>query len=702
MAEYSKNSAIQIPQSICAAFNQRVKIWLAVIAFTLIFLALQERMEWFVKYPAELALPFTEILNIAMGWFVSKTTPLFRAITWLLEYPMTWMRDLLHWLPWPVLIAISALISHRAGGWKLTIFTATSLFYMLVVGYWEESMNSLALIAVSVPLAVLTGFVIGVWGYTSRRAERVIMPTLDLLQTIPAFAYLLPILLLFGFGPVVGLIASLLYSFPPMVRNTIVGLRGVPTEIVESGLMSGATPQQLFWLARIPTALRQILLGVNQTTMASLSMVIVASIIGGTSDIGWEVLSTMRKAQFGESLLAGIVIALMAMILDRITWGIATRDSNDIGEQSWFTRYRYWVMGTLVAVILMGLSRFIPALLKFPETWIVYPAASLNDALQWIVINFQPLIETVKTTSLFFFMLPLRVGLDQTVTPYTWGFELTLVHSFVYLMIVLAAAAVAFRYVAAGVAIAIVLFGIIFYVGLTDMPWPALAIILVIFGHQLGGWRLALGTFSGVAFLLFAGMWDKAMLSLYLLGVAVSVSFLIGTFLGTWAAHNEYVSRTMRPINDTLQTMPLFVILIPIVMIFKIGEFTALLAIIAYAYVPAFRYTEHGLRNVSKEVLEAARSMGCTPAQLLWQVKLPLALPNIMLGLNQTIMYGISMLVIAALVGTNGLGQEVYIGLSKGDFGIGMVAGAGMAIIAIVADRMCQAWKHKYETRIAT
>ena len=135
-------------------------------------------------------------------------------------------------------------------------------------------------------------------------------------------------------------------------------------------------------------------------------------------------------------------------------------------------------------------------------------------------------------------------------------------------------------------------------------------------------------------------------------------------------------------------------------MIFKIGEFTALLAIIAYAFVPAIRYAEHGLRNLPSEVLEAARAMGCTPRQLLWQVKMPLALPVMMLGLNQTIMYGIAMLVIAALVGTNGLGQRVYIGLGDGDFGISMIAGVGMAIIAMIADRMTQAWSKKRQEEL--
>jgi len=123
-------------------------------------------------------------------------------------------------------------------------------------------------------------------------------------------------------------------------------------------------------------------------------------------------------------------------------------------------------------------------------------------------------------------------------------------------------------------------------------------------------------------------------------------------------------------------------------MIFKIGEFTALLAIIAYAIVPAIRYTEHGLRNLPSGVIETAKMMGCTDSQMLWSVKIPLALPVMMLGLNQTIMFGIAMLVIAALVGTNGLEQTVYIGLSDGNFGVGLIAGMGLAIIAMIADRI--------------
>ena len=217
-------------------------------------------------------------------------------------------------------------------------------------------------------------------------------------------------------------------------------------------------------------------------------------------------------------------------------------------------------------------------------------------------------------------------------------------------------------------------------------------VILGLMAWQVGGWRTAVFAVAGMAYLLVTGIWVPAMRSVHLCGAAVLLSFLVGGLLGVWGAHSRRMSAFLRPINDTLQTMPLFVFLIPILMFFQVGEFAALLAIMAYAIVPSIRYTEHGLRNVRPDLIEAARAIGCTRLQVLWQVKLPLAIPEIMLGLNQTIMFGLAMLVIAALVGTQGLGQQVYIALAKADMGKGTVAGLGMAVIAMIADRIIQSW----------
>ena len=330
------------------------------ILLTLVLLANRDAVGWLIEYPAEWVVPVTPWFNVFMTWCVETFGVAFRAISAAIEVPMKAVRDLLNWLPWSVTLTLLTFATYAVSGWRLAAFTFFAILYMVVIGYWGESMNSLALVAISVPTAVAIGFGLGTLAFYSKRAERIIAPTLDLMQTVPAFAYLLPILLLFGFGPVVGLIASVLYAFPPTVRNTLLGLRRVPPEIVEAGLMAGATPVQLFWRVRVPSASRQIMLGVNQTTMAAFSMVIIAAIIGGTADIGWEVLSTMRKAQFGESLLAGIVIALMAMVMDRITAAAAAKDKQNPGSRKRFlARHRNLLIAAGLGLVVGVLTQFL-------------------------------------------------------------------------------------------------------------------------------------------------------------------------------------------------------------------------------------------------------------------------------------------------------------------------------------------------------
>lgn len=651
-------------------------------------------------FPVGWVLPVTDWLNWAMDGFVALFKPVFRALSVVMEFPLQWISGFLAWLPWSVAWVLAVLIGYRAGDWPLAIFTGAALLYVLLMGLWPDTMNSLALVAVSVPLAVGLGFALGVAGFLSPRVERFLTPLMDITQTIPAFAYLLPILILFGFGPVVGLIAGIIFAFPPMVRNTIIGLREVPSEIIESGLMSGATRGQLFFLVRCRAGLRQILLGVNQTTMAALNMIIVASIIGGSEDIGWRVLSTLRKAEFGESLVAGIVIALMAMVLDRVTYGLAMRSPEDGAAQGFAQRHRFGltVAGAAVVVYLAALA--LPSLQTWPEAWTFDPAGPLNTGIEAFVLWAKPALDAFKNFIIFTLVLPLKIGLLNVVSPFTWGFAPTLWHAVGYALLVMLAAGYAFSRGRTGLATAIISFGIILFFGLTNLTWPGVSLLLIWFGYRSGGRRLALWTAAALIFMLVTGSYDKAVLSVQLAGLAVAASFLIGSGLGILAAEYDGFSRILRPINDTLQTMPSFVLLIPVIMIFKIGEFSALLAIISYAVVAPIRYAEYGLRNVPREVVEAATSMGATRAQLLWRVKVPLAMPNIMLGLNQAIMFGISMLVITALVGTNELGQVIYIGLSKGNFGIGFLAGIAMAVIALLADRYCRAWQKRIESRL--
>lgn len=151
----------------------------------------------------------------------------------------------------------------------------------------------------------------------------------------------------------------------------------------------------------------------------------------------------------------------------------------------------------------------------------------------------------------------------------------------------------------------------------------------------------------------------------------------------------------LAPINDTLQTIPLFVFLIPVVMVFLHGDFAAVLAICMYAIVPAIRYTELGIRNVPAETVEVARAFGSTPRQVLLYVQLPLALPEIMLGLNQVIVYALSMLIVTSLLGTRDLGQQIYEALTRAEPGKGLIAGFAIAFLAMIADRIIQAWSNR-------
>ena len=236
-------------------------------------------------------------------------------------------------------------------------------------------------------------------------------------------------------------------------------------------------------------------------------------------------------------------------------------------------------------------------------------------------------------------------------------------------------------------------------IGVAQLPWPILIVGVGLLGWVASGPKLAIQVTVLLGLILISGLWDRAMLSLYLSGAAVAACALVGGTLGFWSAMSPRVWMVVRPICDTLQTIPLFVFLIPVLMFFQIGEFSAFLAICMYAVVPMIRYTRHGLITTPDEMIEAATASGAGRWQTMFEVRAPYAAPTILLGLNQTILYAFAMLVIAALIGTTGLGQSIYLALGQADVGLGVTAGAAMAILALVADRLVQGFAE--ERRIA-
>jgi glycine betaine/proline transport system permease protein len=680
-------------------WDRGLGIWLGVLAFTILCLVVREAAPWISAYPPAWVPPVADAIDRFSSALSEFVAPVTRFIAFLLDRPMRAIQAVLQWIPWPVMVALVGLTALRAGGRRLALFAVATLAYLLIAGYWRQSMNTLALVSLAVPISVTTGFFLGALAYRVKKARSMVEVALDVMQTVPAFAYLIPLLLLFGFGPVVGLIASAIYAIPPMVRNTVLGLERVPDDIAESGTMSGCTPRQRFWLVEVPSAMPQILVGINQTTMAAFSIVIIASIIGGFEDIGWEVLSSMRQAAFGQSLLSGLVIALMAMVMDRITLGFAGQGKR--ARPAWLTARRFWtVIGglLLVAVILHAADLLLT--LPFAGQRVIN-AAALNQWVLGLVARYADPLETFKNNFLYFFILPLRIGMVRAVAPVSWGITLTPTVIATYAAIVaVIAGGLAARF-GWRPALAVIVAGLFFYFGFTAFPWPAFIALVVTLAWRCAGRGVALFAFCGCLFILVMGLWVPFMQTFYLCLLAVLFCLIIGGALGLWAAHNDTVSKVLRPVNDTLQTMPQFVFLIPALMFFKVGELTALIAIMLYVIVPPIRYVEHGIRQVRADCVEAARQSGCTPAQLLFHVKLPLALPVVMLGLNQTIMAALSMVVIAAMVGTKDLGQQVYIALGKANAGLGLISGLAIALVAMIADRIIRGWYARHQATAA-
>ena len=640
--------------------------WAIALVLAVALYAVVEYLPWAAKYPRGWVVPLSVWIGGFMKWLINSADlglftfkELTRSIAWLLTWPLEAAdsllasgfklvfgadEDVVYRLPrlsWIAVVAVVAMLGAYARDRWLALLVGLCFLYLAVFGQWDSAMVTLASIVVAVPLGVLGGLLVGIWGARSARTEAIVTPVLDLMQTVPVFAYLVPVLFLFGFGPVAAMTATIIYAMPPMVRCTMLALKLVAAEIVEFGHMAGCSRRQLLWKVMIPSARPTLMVGVNQVIMLSLNMVIIASMIGA-GGLGHDVLTSLRRLAIGDGLEAGIAITLLAIALDRLSQAFAAKPPAERRDASagFLKRHPHLAAAAAIIAVTTALGVVVPPIQSFPEAWSLTTGPFWDWLVKWININFFDQLEAVKTFLLLNILIPFKR----------------------FLLVI---------------------------------PWPAVVGMLALAGWQLGGARLAALVAGLATFIVVTGNWEKAMISTYLVGISVAFASLIGMPIGVLAASNERAHRVVQVVIDTLQTLPAFVYLIPVVMLFRVGDFSAMIAVVVYSLVPVIRYTDHGIRQVPPSIIEAATAAGCNRWQRLWKVELRLALPEIMLGVNQTIMFGLSMLVITALVGTRDLGQEVYIALTKADTGRGLVAGACVAFIAIISDRLISAWSRR-------
>jgi glycine betaine/proline transport system permease protein len=235
---------------------------------------------------------------------------------------------------------------------------------------------------------------------------------------------------------------------------------------------------------------------------------------------------------------------------------------------------------------------------------------------------------------------------------------------------------------------------------LSWLPWTVVVAGVGLIGYVIGGRRLALLCAALLAFPAVMGLWVPTITTIYMIGIAITICILLGFPLGLLAARSDRFSRIIMPVCDTLQTLPSFIYLVPVVMLFKVGDVAAIMAVIGYSMVPIVRFTNLGLRRVPAQTREAAIASGASSFQLLRKVDLPLALPEIMLGVNQTIVMGLFTLSITALVGARDLGAQIIKALATASPGQGLIAGLCVACLAITADRLIAQWSRARKKKL--
>ena len=599
-----------------------------------------------IRLPESLVLPFADWINAAFAFARDDLglMALTRAFSDVVEFCLDVTANLLYgksrWpnvgpIPWVVIAATAGMTGYALAGWRLAALSAGTFIWIAVMGQWKWAMETLSVIVVAAPLSVLLGLGLGMLAWRSRLAERILNPILNIAQSLPHFAYMIPVVVFIGVGPKAGAIVTVIFSVPPMIRMTLLGLRSVSPEIIESGKMSGATRLQLMTRVRLPSARTELLIGVNQVIMQSLAMVVLASFIG-MPGLGQKLLQLLQALKIGLSVEIGVTIVLLAIVLDRMSKAWAVKEPAH-AEGPWLSRHRLLVIWLGLCALGFALAALHPYFAEVQRKQALSLAGPVDAVVGQFIDLVDPVTDWLRWFLITWVLIPLR-------NAFLW------------------------------------------------LPTPAVLLALAGLGWRIGGPRSALVCLAFALPIALSGWWDRAMITAYTVFVAVTLALLIGVPLGLVGAANETRARRFLLVCDTAQTFPSFIYLIPVIMLFGVNDVAVIAAVMVFATVPIVRYTIEGLRGVPPEIVESAQMSGASRGQLLWHVKLPLAVQTLVVGANQSIMFALFMVIIAAFIGTQDLGQEMQRALSSADVGKGFVLGLAVAFMGLMADHLLLRW----------
>ena len=537
-------------------------------------------------------------------------------------------------LRWPGVLALTALIGWRSSGVKAAATGAVTLAACGVLGLWDDTLITASIMLVAVAISLMIGIPLGIWAGLSDRAERVLRAFLDTAQVMPPYVYLLPLVVAFGIGIPPAVVATIIYAVPPAARLTSLGIRGVAGTSTEVGESFGCTRRQLLVKVQLPLARRAILLGINQVIMMAFGVVVIAAFVG-TGGLGTDVLAGLQKVDVGKAFVPGLALVLVAVAIDRVTTGTSARTAPATPS----TTRRAWLIGFGTVLALAVLAHLLK-LDEFPRRLHVDLANPVNSVNNWIGDHLRHATQSFSDWLVIHVLTPLRDLFQKAA-------------------------------------------------------WWLIVLVATATGWRSGGWRL--GAICGACMVAIASLavWDLAMDTLSQVLVAVVLSMVVAFPIGVLAGRSDAVERALRPFLDAAQVMPSFVYLVPVIALFNVGRVPGVIASVIYAIPPGIRLISLGMRQVPHPPREAALSFGATKRQELVKVQLPLAARSMMLAVNQVIMMVLAMVVVDALIGAGGLGLETIYGLTKKEIGRGMAGGLAIVLLAVVLDRLTQAWGNR-------
>ena len=548
-------------------------------------------------------------------------------------------------LPWTVVVSGAVILGYALKGRGLALLAGLALTYISVFGQWEPAMETLSFVLIAAPISIILGLLLGIWSFKSRIVEAILSPLLNVAQTMPHFSYLVPVTVFFGLGDHAGAIATVIFATPPMIRLTLLGLKKVPVEVFEAGLMSGCTNRQTLLSVLVPTARRDILIGVNQVIMQCLAMAVIASFIGAKG-LGFNLLLALNGLKIGLAFELGICIVLIALVLDKLSLAWANKQTDYFADLSFAERNKHMMLFFAVFAICIVLA-FLGSLIfggginyfyLIPHTKGITTDWFWQGGVDWVVENWYSGLQGFNRGLIINVLQPMKNG-----------------------------------YLA--------------------MPVSATLLLVMGVGYIVGGIRSALIVGGFLLFIALTEWWDRALITMYMASFGVIVSVTVGVVVGSICAQYQIASKFMLLVCDTFQTFPSFIYLIPVIMLFGVTDTSVLFAVIIYATIPATRYTIEGIRNVPPNLREAGMMSGVTRLQGWVKIDLPLAFPHIMLGVNQTVIFALFMVIIGALIGTDDLGQFIFKALSdRQGIGNGLMLGLCVAFIGLAVDHIINTW----------